>query len=381
MIANDVLLPQMKSELRNLYCGAAALGRNLAGIRAAADVSKHLAESEQRFCQHVERLLGWKISIQVLICAMDSEVDIAEGYKDIYREWLMIAVMRAGRHDLLQHFSSSSSSQPVPPALAFGGTEAPSTPTFPKPDSPSPARMPAPEWKRATSPNGSLFEYNVMTGETRVPLTRPDPGSPWVKSTLPDGKRVMWHNKVTDEIRFTDPHSDDYSSAPSSAAPAPLPPPPPPPTSPRAPPALSVDEELKCLNGKLAEAKLWKAEIAECGTKFYYNTATNQSQWFPPAELLLVQESTFKQRLVELQSKLRVSGSTASSGAAPVTPGVPVSIAPPPQPPQQHSPLVAESLQGSRFNLARLVLKSDEEVKQAMGGFNSLVESRRLSKS
>ena len=389
MIAQDVLLPQMTSELRNVYFAAAAHGRVLPEIQAAVDISKQLATSEERFCKHVAQLLGWKIPVQALVSALDGDPDITESYKSIYREWLQIALLRAGRHDLMHHFGASQPSAAAAQvsaqatsALPFGGNEAPSTPTNPAPDSPSPTRASSPSWKRATSPKGYAFEYNVSTGETRVPATVSVAESTWAKSVLPDGKRYMWRNILTGEIRFTDPHTESSPSA-SSALAAVLPAPPP--LAPPQPPAdIPVDKELTSLKKTLAEAKLWKTEFAVCGNEFYFNTATSQSQWFPPPELVLVREPVFKKRLAELQSKLRSSGMALSTASPPASasPVVTVATISRPQPPTlHHQPPTAPPPQGTEFNLACLILKTAAEVKQALDGFNSLVESRRLSKS
>ena len=95
-LAFDALMPQMLNALRNIFCTAALQAGTLRGLEQHIQQEQNLENHESEFCTTVRNILDHGIPVDNLQRCLDHHSTYSEDYKRLYKEWIMIAVLRAG---------------------------------------------------------------------------------------------------------------------------------------------------------------------------------------------------------------------------------------------------------------------------------------------
>ena len=265
-----------------------------------------------------------------------------------------------------------AASSPSPTDLGCDENEAPKTPptTSKQKRSTSGSTSSSSPWREVETPNGGKLRY-TMSGRTRH---IPAPAPVWVKHTLSDG-RPWWRNVETGAASFTEPtNTRTHSSTPvakgsarevptdgasSTAAVTP------PRISPFEPPSAMV--ELQSLRKISDEAALWRT-AEHNGQTYWYNQQS--SQWQMPDCVKSVKSDSFKQRIAELQERLRqditkVPEPVKESKSAPT-------LAPP-------QDMIPSEMHTGNIDLSKAVLKDAKEVQAAIAQFHDMCSRKQLS--
>jgi hypothetical protein len=94
-IAADILRPRLLNSLRNIFYAAASQSRNATDLRAHVQQQQRLRVDESDFCATAKNLLDHGVPVPYLQHALD-EIPGSEEYKQIYKEWILAAVLQCG---------------------------------------------------------------------------------------------------------------------------------------------------------------------------------------------------------------------------------------------------------------------------------------------
>ena len=96
VVAVDAIRPRLLNNLRNVYFSTVVATQSLPGLRAHIHQQTVRDAHENEFCQTVKQLLDFGVTTGYLRNALNDDPSVSPDYKMIYKEWVMVALLRAG---------------------------------------------------------------------------------------------------------------------------------------------------------------------------------------------------------------------------------------------------------------------------------------------